>query len=84
MITIDDFAKVEIRVGTVLDAVKVPDADRLIKLTFDFGDLSNVPRRRESPREKEILTFVRMTIKKIRMTSLLFCRNWLKNIRASM
>lgn len=38
-ITIDDFAKVEIRIGTVLEAVRVPDADRLIKLIFDFGPL---------------------------------------------
>lgn len=37
-IAIDDFAKVEIRVGTVLEAEKVPDADRLIRLQFDFGD----------------------------------------------
>lgn len=39
MITIEDFGKVEIRIGTVLEAVKVPDADRLIQLIFDFGPL---------------------------------------------
>lgn len=39
-ITIDDFAKVEIRIGTVLEATKVPDADRLIQLIFDFGELA--------------------------------------------
>lgn len=39
MITIDEFAKVEIRIGTVLEATKVPEADRLIQLIFDFGDL---------------------------------------------
>lgn len=38
MITIDDFSKLEIRIGTVLEAEKVPDADKLIKLLFDFGD----------------------------------------------
>ena len=36
-ITIDDFSKVEIRIGTVLEATKVPDADKLFKLIFDFG-----------------------------------------------
>lgn len=36
-INIDDFSKVEIRIGTVLEATKVPDADRLIQLIFDFG-----------------------------------------------
>ena len=40
MITIEDFAKVEIRIGTVLEANKVPDADRLIQLIFDFGELT--------------------------------------------
>lgn len=40
MITIDDFAKVEIRIGTILSAVKVPEADRLLQLIFDFGALT--------------------------------------------
>ncbi len=39
MITIDDFGKIEMRIGTVLEATKVPDADRLIKLIFDFGPM---------------------------------------------
>lgn len=39
MINIEEFAKVEIRIGTVLEATKVPDADRLIQLIFDFGAL---------------------------------------------
>lgn len=38
MISIDDFKKVEIRVGTVLAAEKVADADKLLKLTVDFGE----------------------------------------------
>lgn len=37
-ITIDDFSKVEIKIGTVKSAEKVPEADKLIKLIFDFGD----------------------------------------------
>lgn len=40
MITIDDFSKVEIRIGTVLEANIVPDADRLLQLVFDFGELT--------------------------------------------
>ena len=39
MITIEEFAKVEIRIGTVLSATKVPEADRLIQILFDFGDM---------------------------------------------
>lgn len=39
-ITIDDFAKVEIKIGTMLEATKVPDADRLLQLILDFGELT--------------------------------------------
>lgn len=42
VITIDDFAKVEIRIGTVLSATKVPEADRLLQLIFDFGDMPEI------------------------------------------
>ncbi len=43
MITIDDFAKVEVRVGTLLEVTKVPEADRLLQLIFDFGPLPAEP-----------------------------------------
>ena len=33
----DDFAKVDIRVGTILAAEKVEKADKLLKLTVDLG-----------------------------------------------
>lgn len=36
--TIDDFSKLEIRVGTVSDAVIVEGADKLYKLTVDMGE----------------------------------------------
>jgi methionyl-tRNA synthetase len=38
IITIDDFSKVEMRVGTVKTADRVPKADKLLKLTIDIGD----------------------------------------------
>lgn len=38
-ITYDDFAKLDIRIGTVTAAEPVPDTDKLIKCTVDFGDL---------------------------------------------
>ena len=38
MITIDDFAKVELKVGTVLEAEEVEDSEKLIKLTVDAGE----------------------------------------------
>lgn len=38
MINIDDFAKVEIRVGTVLEAEEVEGSEKLIKQIVDFGE----------------------------------------------
>jgi len=37
-ISYDDFAKLEIRIGTVVAAEMVPETDKLIKCTIDFGD----------------------------------------------
>jgi methionyl-tRNA synthetase len=36
-ITFEDFSKVDIRVGTILEAVRVPKADKLLKLKIDTG-----------------------------------------------
>lgn len=38
MITIDDFKKLEIKVGTVLACEKIEGSEKLLKLDFDFGD----------------------------------------------
>jgi methionyl-tRNA synthetase len=38
MITIDDFAKLEIKVGKIIAAEKVPETDKLLKLTVDMGE----------------------------------------------
>lgn len=35
----DDFAKLDIRIGEVIAAEKVPEADKLIKCTVDFGEM---------------------------------------------
>ena len=37
-ITYDDFAKLDIRVGTVVAAEHILDTDKLLKCTIDFGD----------------------------------------------
>ncbi len=37
-ISIDDFAKVEIKIGLVLSAVRVANSDKLLKLTVDDGE----------------------------------------------
>lgn len=36
-ITFDEFKKAEIKIGTILSAEKVPEADKLIKLNIDLG-----------------------------------------------
>lgn len=38
MISFDDFAKVELRVGTVMDAEDVEGSEKLIKLKVDLGE----------------------------------------------
>ncbi|MEK7463710.1 MAG: hypothetical protein AAB610_01140 [Patescibacteria group bacterium] len=40
MISYEDFAKVEIRAGKVLSAEKIPDTDKLLKLSVDFAEAS--------------------------------------------
>lgn len=37
-ISIDEFAKVEVKVGTVRAAEAVPETDKLLKLSVDFGE----------------------------------------------
>ena len=42
MITYEDFKKVEIRAGRVVSAEKVPDTDKLLKLSVDFGEMEEI------------------------------------------
>lgn len=37
MISIEDFAKLEIKIGKVISAEKIPEGDKLLKLIVDFG-----------------------------------------------
>ena len=37
-ISYDDFAKLDIRIGTIIAVERVPDTDKLLKCTIDFGD----------------------------------------------
>ncbi|STQ87002.1 methionine--tRNA ligase [Helicobacter muridarum] len=37
-VSIDDFSKIEIRVGTILDANRLPKSHKLLKLKVDIGD----------------------------------------------
>jgi len=38
-IKFEDFAKVDMRIGTIVSAENVEDSEKLIKLQVDFGDL---------------------------------------------
>ena len=38
MISIDDFSKIELKVGTVLEAEEVEGAEKLLKLMVDLGE----------------------------------------------
>src|SRR6185437_14597117 len=38
VITIDDFVKIELRAATVLEAERVPKADKLLRLIVDLGE----------------------------------------------
>lgn len=38
-ITFEDFLKVEMHIGTILSAERIPKSDKLLKLQIDFGNL---------------------------------------------
>lgn len=37
-ITIDEFGKIEVKIGTVRSAERVPETDKLLRLLIDFGE----------------------------------------------
>ncbi|MHB1769554.1 MAG: hypothetical protein ACYCPH_00505 [Minisyncoccota bacterium] len=43
-ITIDELNKIEVKIGTVRAAERVPETDKLVRLTVDFGE-ENGPRQ---------------------------------------
>ena len=49
-ISIDDFVKVDMRVGLVLAAERVKGADKLLHLKVDIGEASREPSWRASPK----------------------------------
>ena len=58
LINFDDFAKLDIRVGTITSVSDVAKSEKLMKLTVDFGDhtrsiLSGIKQERENPQEIE-------------------------------
>jgi methionyl-tRNA synthetase len=54
MVTIDDFAKLEFKVGTIISAEEIEGSDRLLKLQVDFGP-KIIEENNESETSSEIL-----------------------------
>ncbi len=57
-IAFDDFAKLDIRVGTITEVVPIPGSNKLMKLIVDFGDhtrsiLAGIKKERDDPTEIE-------------------------------
>lgn len=57
-ISLDDLARVDVRVGTIRQVDDVAGSDKLVRLTVDFGDhtrtvLVGMKRERQDPREVE-------------------------------
>ncbi|MBI4058290.1 tRNA-binding protein [Candidatus Gottesmanbacteria bacterium] len=57
-IQVDDLEKLDIRIGTIERVEDVPNSDKLIKLTVDFGEfkrtiLVGMKKERENPHEIE-------------------------------
>ncbi len=42
MISYEEFKKVEVRAGKILSAEKIPDTDKLLKLSVDFNEMAPV------------------------------------------
>lgn len=51
MINFDDFQKLDIKIGTVLDAEPVPETDKLLKLTVDLGK----PEKKEQAEKRTLV-----------------------------
>lgn len=62
-ISIDDFAKVDIRVGTILSAEEIEGSDKLLKLQVDFGE--------DTPRQ--VLSGIKKHIKPLQLLNKQFC-----------
>lgn len=69
MLSIDDFKKVEITLGTVMLVERVPDTDKLLRLEVDFGpklrvEEADVPRDEAAaePQETQELRDIRQVV----------------------
>lgn len=54
IISYDDFAKLEIRIGEILQVEIVENADKLLKLIVDFGETNE-----DAPQHRQIISGIR-------------------------
>ncbi len=59
MITIDDFGKLEIRIGTILEAHLVDGADKLLRFIVDVGENTTDEEGETSRKFRQILSGIR-------------------------
>ncbi|MFA7285604.1 MAG: methionine--tRNA ligase subunit beta [Candidatus Paceibacterota bacterium] len=62
MINIDDFLKVELKVGKILTVEKVEDADKLLKLSVSFGEIKKVEKDEEGNEIETVSEDVRQIV----------------------
>src|SRR3989338_2886034 len=55
-ISFDEFKKVEVTVGKILTAEKVPDTDKLLRLQVDFGNNTNLRTEDTKVRTEDLTT----------------------------
>jgi methionyl-tRNA synthetase len=57
-ISIEEFSKIEVKVGTVLTAERVPNTDKLLRLTVDFGMMPMVENTTPVVEERDVRQIV--------------------------
>jgi methionine--tRNA ligase beta chain len=62
MINIEEFQKVELKVGKILTVEKVEDADKLLKLSVSFGEIKKVEKDEEGNEEEIISEDIRQIV----------------------
>lgn len=62
MINIDEFQKVELKVGKILTVEKVEDADKLLKLSVSFGEIKKIEKDEEGNDKEIVLEDIRQIV----------------------
>jgi methionyl-tRNA synthetase len=55
MISIEDFKKIEIKIGEILSAEPIPESEKLLKLSVDFGPKPQIQNAKASPDQPDTI-----------------------------